>query len=953
MKTYQNFFGKNSKNFIFIKKILFIILFTAFSFECFAKEHFIDLNIDYKTVNFSGRSIRKAIAVNNQIPAPTLRLKQGDHVVINVRNNLDKGTAVHWHGVLVPWQMDGVEGITQKAIAPGCAFRYEFTLEQSGTYWYHAHAGTQEQDGFYGAFIIEPSEHPKYSYTKDYVIVLSDWSNAKGEQVLANLKKEGDYYSQRFPLQPSLMRFVHDYRNADLEERKNIIDDYKMMQRMRMSIYDLSDVAYDAYLLNGQPKSCPWTAPVRVGDIVRLRFIGAAGSTIYRVKIPGEKMQMVHVDGNDVEPHLIDDFSIAPGETYDVLVKIRKNMPYIIYAESIDTLGKAYGALVTDSEKCIAFDEVVPFPEPEPVTRTMMSNMMMSGMDHGSMAGMNHGAMPGMDDGAMKHDTNKGMDHSSMKDSMVKAMDHESMNAMDHVSIKKNKSSTKSEDMNMSSYSMSMNAATSHHDMQSMSTKKISNHENLTAHTSNPIKTEKPSSHTKQSMDMPGMDHGSMKMPDADHASMKMGGSSKMDHGKGMNHSMHMDMPLEPTIIGDTIAKPNSTQTITKGTKYQNLIAAVETNNPNKPVAGVIKMELFGYMERFIWFINGLPEHKAKPISIEPGKRYRIIFTNNSMMRHPMHIHGHWFILRKGNGSYDPLLHTIEVAPGETIVADFDSDASGQWFFHCHHLYHMMTGMARVFQYKTIIEVVNGTKKPENLIEQQQYPNRPIVRVDEILPIDHSLVHHPMAHPPGLYLANFLDVGEDPFHNVQKLNFKGLYGGDYNKLQLFINDASVKKGKIEDADLDIFYWRLISQFWAIKAGVNYFYRPGGPYWQPGVGIEGLMPYFIDTNIRAYYYRESLKLDAELTRDSQITNNFFIRAGVRSILATKTVVKNEIGSGLNQMRYIIRPFYRIAPGINLFIEYEHEQEYGALKGILKRLGKSTKEDTVTFGVGVLF
>lgn len=835
-KMKSNFRYKYSKYGSAVKKLTFVIslvLSTAismmFSMECFSKEHVVDLQVDYKTVSFSGKTIRKAIAVNDQIPAPTLRFKQGDHVIINVHNNLDKGTSVHWHGVLVPWQMDGVEGITQKAIGAGCDFQYEFTLEQSGTYWYHAHAGTQEQDGFYGAFIVEPLEKPKYHYTKDYVIVLSDWSDAKGEQVLANLKKDGDYYSQRFPLQSSLMKFLHDYRKANCEEQKKITDDYRMMQQMRMSIYDLSDVAYDAYLLNGQPKACPWETLVKVGDIVRLRFIGASGSTIYRVKIPDENMQMVHVDGNDVVPHWVDDFYIAPGETYDVLVKIRKKKPYMIYAESIDTLGKVYAALMTDPEQCILYEEIVPFPEPKPVTRTMMENMMVKGMTHGTtghsnMAGMHHGSM------------------------MKKGMDHHSMH---------------------------------------------------------------------------------------------------------MNHKDHMNMPLEPTIIGDTIAKPNFFQNITEGTKYQNLIAAVETNNPNKPITGVINMELFGYMERFIWFINGLPEHQATPIPIEPGKRYRIIFTNNSMMRHPMHIHGHWFILRKGNGANDPLLHTIEVAPGETIVADFDSDASGQWFFHCHHLYHMITGMSRVFQYKTIIEVANGIMKPENLIKQTPYHNRPIVRVDELLPIDHSLIHHPMAHPPGFYFASLLDVGEDPFHNVQKLNFKGLYGGDYNKLELFVNDATVKKGKIEEADLDVFYWRLISQFWAIKAGVNYFYRPGGPYLQPGIGIEGLMPYFIETNIRSYYHRDSFKLDAEFSRDSQITNNFFIRTGLRSILATKTLVKNEIGSGLNQMRYIVRPYYRIAPGINLFIEYEHEQAYGATKRILKRLLKSTREDTLTFGVAVLF
>jgi hypothetical protein len=431
-----------------------------------------------------------------------------------------------------------------------------------------------------------------------------------------------------------------------------------------------------------------------------------------------------------------------------------------------------------------------------------------------------------------------------------------------------------------------------------------------------------------------------------------------MDMGMQMNmhhsHSMNMDMPTEPTIIGDTISPPNSFHATTAGTKYQNLVAAVKTNNPNKPIAGIIRMQLFGYMNHYIWFINGKTESQAKPIVIEPGKRYRIIFTNESMMHHPMHIHGHWFILRNGHGAYDPLLHTIDVAPGATAVADFDTNASGQWFFHCHLLYHMMSGMSRVFQYSTIIDLAKGTAKPESYVAKGSYVNQPIVREDEVLPLDKHLINHAMGHPPGFYLASFLDVGEDPFRNIQQITFKGLYGGDYNKLELFTNDADITKGSVASADMDIFYWHLISQFWAVKAGVNYTYRPAAtPYWKPGIGIEGLMPYFIDTDIRTYYHDGSESLDVELSRDSQITNNFFIRTGVRSILATKTVTKDEIGSGLNQMRYIIRPYYRIMPGFSLFTEYEHDRDYGTLKTIVQNAGESSTENVLTVGVSFIF
>lgn len=829
-----------------MKNFLWIIVFNfCFVSPILAAVREVNLVVGYKTVYFAGME-RKAIAVNNQIPAPTLHFKEGDHVTINVYNQLDQKTTIHWHGILVPWQMDGVLGVSQKGIPPGGVFHYQFTLHQAGTYWYHSHAGLQEQQGLYGAFVIDPLQAPRYKYTKDYVVVLSDWSNTNPDQVLANLKKEGDYYAPRFPLQPSLFKFIHDYQKASVEERKKLIDDYKMMQKMRMSIYDISDVAYDAFLLNGQPKSYPWTAPVKIGDVVRLRFIGAGAGTIFHVKIPCATMQMVHVQGNDVEPYAIKDFTIAPGETYDVLVKIQKNDPYIIYAESMDTVGAAYGALVTSPCQCVNYKQVTPFPEPLPVTREKMS-MMMSEMNHGSSS------------------------------------------------------------MNMDS-----------------------------------------SSHSMASMKMDSKKMGSMS-----HA-MKMDPSMKMNGNKAMDHSHSMNMSTEPTIIGDTISLPDSFYTTSAGTKYQNITAAVKTNDPNKPVYKTIKMELFGYMDHFIWFINGVPEYKAHPILLEPNKRYRIIFTNTSMMHHPMHIHGHWFILRKDKGAYDPLLHTIDVPPGATITADIDTDASGQWFFHCHLLYHMTAGMARVFQYSTLIEITKGEACPQNVIKQTSYDNRPIVRVDETKPIDVSLVKHPMAHPAGLWLATFLEMGEDPFHNVQELTYKGLYGSDYNKLELFTNDAEMNQGSIENADIDIFYWHLISQFWALKGGINYFYRPAGtPYWQPGIGIEGLMPYFIDTDARGYFYRGSVKLDIELSRDTQITNNFFVRVGVRSILASKTVAQAAIGSGLNQMRYIVTPYYRLIPGLNVMTEYEHQQNYGPFKNIQNNAGESSSENTLTFGLSLLF
>jgi CopA family copper-resistance protein len=777
-----------------------------------ASNHTVDLVISYTTVNFNGKPAR-AITINNQIPAPTLRFTEGDTVTLNVYNHLDKETALHWHGIILPWQMDGVMNITQKGIPPGQMFQYHYTLRQSGTYWYHAHAGLQEQEGLYGAYIIEPKSPSPFSYNKDFEVVLSDWKNTRADHMQANLKKTGEYYGPDFPLQPSLLHFIKSYSKASKKERKKLWMDYKMMQLMRMGIYDFSDIAYDLFLMNGHPHSKPWTQKVQVGDVVRLRFIGASANTFFHIKIPGTKMHMVHVQGNDVKPYDVTDFRMGPGETNDVLIHIEKNKPYIIYAESSDKVGKALGALITKDQQVVSYQTVKPFPEPLPVTRTKMANERKRGL---------------------KPMSTMGMQSTLNQQPLINTI------AAAHVP-----------------------AST----------------------------TDKP--------------------------------HQKMEHQQ---------------------------KTVTVGTKYQNLIAKVKTNDPNIPIYKVINLKLFGFMDRYIWFINGVPAYNAKPIKLLPGKRYRLVFTNNSMMHHPMHLHGHWMILRNGHGQYDPLLHTIDVPPGSMVTADLDTDASGQWFFHCHMLNHMISGLARTFQYDDIIEVAMGRKKPAHVIKKTPFYNRPIVRVDELRPIPLSLVTNPKTHPKYNHALSIIELGGDFARNRQNLTYYGLYGPDFNKLQLFINDAEMTKGSIDNADIDIFYWRQISQFWSIKGGANYYYRPAQtPYWQPGIGFEGLMPYFIANNSRFYYHKGSFKMDVELGRSTQLTNNLFLGLKVRAIAATKTVRADQIGTGLNEMQYTVRPSYRLIPGIMAFMEYEHDQYHGNLKSIRRNVGEPGSEDSLFLGL----
>jgi FtsP/CotA-like multicopper oxidase with cupredoxin domain/uncharacterized protein involved in copper resistance len=763
-----------------------------------AKIRVINLTVAYKRVNFTATPAR-GIAVNNQIPGPTLHLEEGEPVIINVHNQLDVGTSIHWHGLLVPWQMDGVTGISQTAIQPGGVFHYRFTPHQSGTYWYHAHTGLQEQQGLYGGLIIDPPARPPYRYNRDFVMVLSDWSNTSPEHIYANLKKKDGYYDAGFPLQASLLKFIHDYRKATPNGRQQLLNRYKMMQKSRMNIYDVSDIAYDAYLLNGRTSQQAWMRSVHVGDRVRLRFIDAGASTVFNVKVANMPMKIVQVDGNNIKPYSVHRFSIEPGETYDVIIAIKQLRPAIIYAESIDTRGHVFGALTTIPSQHVNFQQVRAFPEPAPMKMAM----------------------------AMKKDSRQ---ITTIKQRVV---------------------------------------------------------------------------HNAAAMLMPNTD-------------------------------------LMSTM-----------KSLTVGTKYQNMVATVKTNNPNKPIEKIIHMDLSGYMSRYVWFINGISADKAKPILLKPGKRYRLIFTNHSMMDHPMHIHGHWFILRNGHGAYDPLLHTVVVPPMATVVVDLDSNASGQWFFHCHQLYHMKAGMAAVFQYSTLIDVKPGKEVAENTVKQLAYANQAIMRVQK-LPVNNHLVNHPLDLLPQLFVANSLDINQGVLNNHQQITYKGLFGSDTNKLQLYMEKTEIDKGSITNANLDVFYWHAISPFWALKGGINYVYRPAiSPYFQPGIGIEGLMPYFIDTDIRAYYHKGSTKLDLDIARDTQITTNFFLRTEVEGFLASKTVSQDLLGSGMSELQFTVRPYYQVNPNLAVYLQYQHTGNYGRTRQLLQETNLPSSKNNYSLGVSLLF
>ncbi|MCL4149186.1 UNVERIFIED_CONTAM: hypothetical protein GTU68_031953, partial [Idotea baltica] len=346
----------------------------------------IALVIDSAPVNFTGAP-RIATTINGSIPGPTLRLREGDEVVIHVTNNLLVETSLHWHGIILPYQMDGVPNISFKGIAPGETFTYRFRLQQSGTYWYHSHSGFQELTGMYGALIIEPRNGERIKADKDYIVQISDWTDEDPMQVFSKLKMQSDIYNFN---QPTFFDFTHDVSTIGL---KAALEKRQMWNQMRMNATDLSDlsVATMTNLINGTTPAGNWTGLFQKGDRVRLRFINGSSNSFYDVRIPGLKMTVVQSDGQDIEPVTVDEFRFGSGETYDVLIHPMNDV-YTIFAQTIERSGYAAGTLAVQQGLS------APIPELDPLEWLTMADMM--GSEH-------HGDSMAM--------TRSGMDHSQHK----------------------------------------------------------------------------------------------------------------------------------------------------------------------------------------------------------------------------------------------------------------------------------------------------------------------------------------------------------------------------------------------------------------------------------------------------------------------------------------------------------------------------------------------------------
>ncbi len=597
------------------------------------------LTIDQEPVNFTG-SPAVATAINGSVPAPILRWREGDSVTLHVTNRLPVSSSIHWHGIILPEPMDGVPGISYAGIAPGETFTYRFDVRQSGTFWYHSHSAFQEQTGMYGAIVIDPRGKDPHGADRDYVVMLSDWTDEDPQSVYAKLKKLSHYYNRH---ERTVGDLIRDVRDKGIDGAWN---SRKMWNEMRMSDRDLSDVTGYTYtfLMNGQTPANGWMGLFRRGEKVRLRFINSSAMTFFDVRIPGLKMTVIAADGQDVEPITVDEFRLGVAETLDVLVEPSADRAYSVFAQAIDRSGYARGTLTADPSLRAAVPPMDPLPI---LTHTDMGMAMQMGNGHA-----------GHDMAAMAHGQAKSMDHSG----------HD-----------------------MSAMPADQDAG---HDMGGMST--------------NPFAARDMGAMNRGQQQMEGrcgaamgMDEGGHGMDDASSSGMGSGmGSGRAGYGSdrpvihaksefGPQVDMRVDgarYRLDDPGVG---LRNNGRRVLT----YADLRNRYKTRDPRDP-GREIQLHLTGNMERYMWSMNGIKFADAEPLRLKYGERVRITLVNDTMMNHPIHLHGMWSELETGDGGYIPRKHTIVLQPGAKISYLVTADALGGWAYHCHLLYHM-PGMFR------------------------------------------------------------------------------------------------------------------------------------------------------------------------------------------------------------------------------------------------------------------
>lgn len=522
-----------------------------------------ELFIGETPVNFTGQP-RTAMTINGSLPGPLLRWREGDTVTLRVRNRLKDSTSIHWHGILLPANMDGVPGLSFKGIEPGGVYVYQFKVRQHGTYWYHSHSGLQEQAGVYGPLVIDAREPEPFQYDRDYVVMLSDWSDEDPASLMKTLKKQSDYYNFH---KRTVGDFIHDVGEKGWGAT---VADRTMWAQMKMNPTDIADVSGATYtfLMNGHAPDNNWTGLFRPGEKLRLRLINGSAMTYFDVRIPGLKMTVVAADGLHVKPVSVDELRIAVAETYDVIVEPAADA-YTLFAQAMDRTGYARGTLAARA----GLSAPVPALDPRPLVT--MDDMGMGGMGGMGSGGMNHGSMD------------------------MSAMDHSSMN---------------------------MGPMQSHPDSEK----------------DNPL------------VDMQAMTT-----------------AAKLDDpGLGLRN--------------------NGRRVLT----YADLRSPFEDPDGRDP-SRTLELHLTGHMEKFAWSFNGIKFSDAEPLLLKYGERIRLVLVNDTMMTHPIHLHGMWSDLEDENGDFQVRKHTIDMPPGTRRTYRVTADALGRWAYHCHLLYHMEMGMFR------------------------------------------------------------------------------------------------------------------------------------------------------------------------------------------------------------------------------------------------------------------
>ena len=549
-----------------------------------------DLSVGEMGVNFTGTP-RTAMTINDSLPGPLLRWREGDTVTLRVRNRLKENTSIHWHGIILPVNMDGVPGLSFHGIEPGGLYVYSFKVKQNGTYWYHSHSGFQEQVGVYGPIVIDAKDPEPFSYDRDYVVMLSDWTDEDPERVMKKLKKQSGYYNQH---KRTVGDFIDDVSKNGWSAT---VADRKMWAQMNMSPTDLADVsgATYTYLLNGQAPDSNWTGLFRPGERLRLRFINGSAMSYFDVRIPGLKMTVVAADGQHVKPVSVDEFRIAVAETFDVIVEPTENA-HTLFAQSMDRTGFARGTLAVHEGSSAP----VPPLDPRPlVTMSDIGMGDMGGMDHGDMKGAGQDSMQGME----------GMDHSQMAAGSDDSM--QGMTGMDGSSIQ---------------------------GMSGMGTMEP----HPASEANNPL------------VDM-----------------QTMSPTPKLnDPGMGLRN--------------------NGRRVLT----YADLKSTFQDPDGREP-SRTITLHLTGHMEKFSWSFDGIKFEDAEPLRLKYGERVRVVLVNDTMMMHPIHLHGMWSDLEDENGEFMVRKHTIDMPPGTKRSYRVTADALGRWAYHCHLMYHMEMGMFR------------------------------------------------------------------------------------------------------------------------------------------------------------------------------------------------------------------------------------------------------------------